>query len=85
MNCVVGDSSRLSHASPPPWRLALRGEGAGFSLPPTTASICVSFLTRNLVVASPIWTIENLLESHGPCASCELSIILDSTLVSTTL
>ena len=45
-------------------------------LPPTTVSIRVSFLNRISVVSSPIWTIESVLESHGPCASCELSLVL---------
>ena len=34
---------------------------------------------------SPIWTIERVLESHSPCQSFELSIVLTSTLVSTHL
>ena len=44
--------------------------------PPMTVAICISFLTRISVVSGPIWTIDSVLESHGPCKSFELSIVL---------
>ena len=59
------------------------------TLPPTTVSICVVCFcqARNSVSfsVSPIWTIDSVLETQKTCASCELSIVLISTLVSAAL
>ena len=62
--CLVSSRRSCAQAT-----LGARRRANADDLPPTTVAICISFSTRNLVVSSPIWTIDRSNDSHGPWLS----------------